>query len=109
MVAFHTKKIGARENHLQVKGAGFKGSIEASMSKYVWRLSGGICLGLMLVLEWKTRLDQDKKQIGKSFKSKLFLNKSLSFKALDNHLKILSKIIFLKKKSSEMIIWHRCT
>lgn len=96
MVAFYTIKIGARKNHLQVKGAGFKSSIETRMSKYVWRLSEGICLGLRLVLEWKTRLDRDKRrQMGKSFKSKLIFNKSLACTALDNHLKILSsRIVF---------------
>lgn len=94
MVAFYALKIGARRNHLQVKGAGFKNSIETRMSKYVWRLSGWICLGLRLVLEWKTRLDRDKRrQIGKTFKSKLIFNKSLAYKVLDNHLKILSSRI----------------
>lgn len=48
------------------------------------------------MLEWKTRLDQDKRRpIGKGFKSKLIFNKSLAYKALDNHLKILSsRIVF---------------
>lgn len=44
----------------------------------------------------ENRLGQDKRrQIGKSFKSKLIFNKSLAYKALDYHLKILSsRILF---------------